>query len=113
MKFLGSLTALAILLVTAGCAGQSVYTINGKKVKMSGTQTITIPKGFSGTISGAGMDVNLNGDEVLNINGRKIRAYSNKIEVNDKPYTVEGDQALVITGSGILIEGAGAAGEGE
>ena len=110
MKFLSTIVVLGVLLATAGCAGETVYTINGKKVKMGGGQSITIPKGFSGTIDGSGMDVNLNGDEVIVINGRKIRAYSNKIEVNDKPYTVEGDQVLVISSAGIMIRGAGAAG---
>ena len=113
MKTPGFLALLGLLLVTAGCAGTTEYVINGKKIQMSGGQTLTIPKGFSGTISGSGMDVNLTGDEVISINGRNIRAYSSKIEVNGKAYTVEGNQTLIITGSGITIEGAGGPGDGK
>ena len=113
MKSLGLIISMALLLAASGCAGPTLYTINGKSVRVGGGQTITITKGFSGTIEGSGMDVDLNGDEAVVINGRKIRAYSNKIEVNDKPYTVEGDEVLVITSSGILIQGAGAPGGGK
>jgi hypothetical protein len=112
MRRLGIMAVLALVVVLAGCASESVYTLNGRKIAISGGQSLTIPKGFTAVVAGSGMEVTLDGDEEITINGRKFRAYSNKIEVNGDSYTVGPNQVLVVTSEGITIRGAGRKKEG-
>lgn len=112
------LFALVVLgLVLAGCAstrqGGSTYTLNGKQVVMSGLQKMNTPKGIETVVEGEGLNVTLSGEEEITINGRRFRAYGEKVEVDGEPFPVgQGKTLEVLENGDILIRGAVGPGAG-
>ncbi|MCZ6688843.1 MAG: hypothetical protein O7H41_04505 [Planctomycetota bacterium] len=84
--------------------GGVVCTLNGKEIVISGRRTLTIPEGMHGTIEAEKMMVTLNGEEEVIVNGRILRAYGTKVEVNGKVFSVNDDvEILEIMPNGIIV----------
>ena len=92
---------------------ESIYTLNGKNIAMKGEQSLRTPKGIEVEVAADFLTVTMMGEEEIDINGRKFRAYGEKIEVDGKAFPVSSGETLVITDEGIMVRGAGAPGGGE
>ncbi len=86
---------------------ESVYTLNGKQIAMKGAQTLFTPKGIEVEVTADHLSVLMNGEEEIDINGKKFRAYGEKIEVDGRAFPVASGETLVITPEGIMVRASG------
>ena len=83
--------------------GRLVCILNGKEIVFSRRRTLTIPEGIYGTIEAERMLATLTGEEAVTINGRELRAYGMKVEVDGKAFAVADPDVLEITTKGIFV----------
>lgn len=110
VSWLLAFIALGVLLTGCSSVGfvrkESTYSLNGKQVVMKGDQDFKSPKGNEVTIEGPSLRVNVNGEEEITINGMRLRAYGDKIEVDGKAYPVSAGEVLELGKEQIVIRKA-------